>query len=152
MTKRYVVFGLAVLVAIFGASGVSSRILAAAPLDLLPRTLAEARDLRPSAPGAADRPVVALVLGGGGGLRGFAHLGVLRVLDEAGIEPDIVVGTSAGAVVGAAYASGMSVREIEAADHRIELSSLVDWTLAPGGIVRGDKCSWHHSACGLRER
>ena len=45
---------------------------------------------------------------GGGGLRGFAHMGVLRALEEASIKPDIVVGTSAGAVVGAAYASGMT--------------------------------------------
>jgi NTE family protein len=43
---------------------------------------------------------VALVLGGGG-LRGYAHIGVLRALEEAGIRPDIVVGTSAGALVGA---------------------------------------------------
>src|SRR5690606_29103218 len=50
---------------------------------------------------------VALVLGGGG-IRGFAHIGVLQALEEAGIRPDIIVGTSAGAVVGVAFASGMS--------------------------------------------
>ena len=76
-------------------------------LNLTPRLLAEVQ--RPAPVAAADtlRPTVALVLGGGG-LRGFAHMGVLRALEEAGIKPDIVVGTSAGAVVGAAYASGMT--------------------------------------------
>ena len=75
--------------------------------DLTPRLLAEVQRPAPIAAADARRPTVALVLGGGG-LRGFAHLGVLRALEEAGIKPDIVVGTSAGAVVGAAYASGMT--------------------------------------------
>ncbi len=54
----------------------------------------------------ADRPLIAFVLGGGGA-RGFAHIGVLKVLDDAGIRADLVVGTSAGSVVGALYAAGM---------------------------------------------
>jgi len=45
----------------------------------------------------ADRPLIAFVLGGGGA-RGFAHIGVLKVLDDAGIRADLVVGTSAGSV------------------------------------------------------
>ena len=61
----------------------------------------------------AARPNVALVLGGGGP-RGFAHVGVIKVLEEAGIRPDIVVGTSVGALVGALYASGIEARRLEA--------------------------------------
>jgi len=53
-----------------------------------------------------------LVLGGGGA-RGFAHVGVLKVLAREKIKPDIIVGTSAGSVVGGALASGMTVSEIE---------------------------------------
>ena len=57
-------------------------------------------------------PRTALVLSGGGA-KGIAHIGVLRVLDSLGIRPDLVVGTSMGAVVGALYASGYSGRELD---------------------------------------
>lgn len=59
----------------------------------------------------------------GGAARGFAHLGVLRVLEREGLRPDLVVGTSAGAIVGAMWASGMQVSEIERA------AELLDWTV-----------------------
>lgn len=58
------------------------------------------------------RPRVALVLGGGGP-RGFAHIGVLKVLEAAGIQPDLVVGASVGALIGAIYANGATAAEIE---------------------------------------
>ncbi|EON91158.1 serine protease [Marinobacter lipolyticus SM19] len=61
---------------------------------------------------AGDRPKVGLVLSGGGA-KGMAHVGVLRVLEEMRIPVDLVVGTSAGSAVGALYASGMPVEEIE---------------------------------------
>lgn len=51
---------------------------------------------------------------GGGGVRGFSHIGVLNVLEEEGIAIDLIVGTSAGALIGGAYASGQSPREIQA--------------------------------------
>jgi NTE family protein len=50
---------------------------------------------------------------GGGGVRGFSHIGVLNVLKEEGIDIDLIVGTSAGALIGGAYASGQSPREIQ---------------------------------------
>jgi NTE family protein len=50
---------------------------------------------------------------GGGGVRGFSHIGVLNVLEEEGINIDLIVGTSAGALIGGAYASGQSPREIQ---------------------------------------
>ncbi|HAT31785.1 MAG TPA: patatin domain-containing protein [Janthinobacterium sp.] len=61
---------------------------------------------------AAARPRVALVLSGGGA-RGFAHIGVLRVLQEMHVPVDIVVGTSMGGVIGGAYAAGASVADLE---------------------------------------
>ena len=61
---------------------------------------------------AAAPPRTALVLSGGGA-KGIAHIGVLRALDRLGIRPDLVVGTSMGAVVGALYASGYSGRELD---------------------------------------
>lgn len=107
------------------------------PFDLEPVELADLQATMPLHPSAEGRPAIALVLGGGG-LRGFAHIGVLRALEEAGIRPDIVVGTSVGAVVGAAYASGMSSAQIETAARGVRLSSLVDWTFSSQGFMRGD--------------
>ena len=59
-----------------------------------------------------NRPKTALVLGSGGP-RGFAHIGVLKVLEAAGIEPALVVGSSAGAIAGALYAAKIPAQEIE---------------------------------------
>ena len=61
---------------------------------------------------AAERPKIALVLSGGGA-RGIAHVGVLKVLEEARVPVDCVVGTSMGAIVGGAAATGMSPAEME---------------------------------------
>lgn len=60
---------------------------------------------------AALPPKLALVLGGGG-LKGFAHIGVLRAFEERGIEPTVVAGTSIGALIAAAYVGGMPIREM----------------------------------------
>src|SRR5512132_4584990 len=65
----------------------------------------------------------ALVLSGGGA-KGLAHIGVLRTLDSLGIRPDLVVGTSMGAVVGALYASGYSGRELDSLARAIPLAEL----------------------------
>jgi NTE family protein len=65
----------------------------------------------PPGPGVAA-PGIALVLGSGG-RRGFAHIGVLKALTENGIRPDLIIGSSVGAVVGSLYAGGMSATEIE---------------------------------------
>ena len=116
---------------------------------LMPRQLAEIRITAASASSInTDRPTVALALGGGG-LRGFAHVGALRALEEAGIKPDIVVGTSAGSVVGAAYASGMDLEQIKSAAMNVKVSSLMDFTLSSSGIMRGNKlASWVNTMTG----
>ena len=66
--------------------------------------------LSPARP-RSKAPRISLVLGGGG-LKGFAHIGVFRALAEMGIEPTVVAGTSIGALIGAAYARGMPVSEM----------------------------------------
>lgn len=66
----------------------------------------------PAPPLLDPAPRIALVLGSGGP-RGYAHIGVLRVLEEAGIEPDLVVGSSVGALIGAFWASGLRAAQIE---------------------------------------
>jgi NTE family protein len=65
----------------------------------------------------------ALVLSGGGA-KGIAHIGVLRTLDSLGIRPDLIVGTSMGAVVGALYASGYGGRELDSLARVLPLSQL----------------------------
>ena len=58
------------------------------------------------------KPMLGIALGGGGA-RGFAHIGVLKILEGEGIEPQLMAGTSMGAVIAALYANGISAREIE---------------------------------------
>jgi NTE family protein len=85
----------------------------------------------------AAHPVVALVLGAGGS-RGFAHVGVIKALEAAGIRPDIVVGSSSGAVVAALYAGGIDARTLEAKALAVEDSDLIDFTLFGPGRVEGE--------------
>lgn len=80
---------------------------------------------------------VALVLGGGAA-RGFAHVGVIKVLEANGIVPDLIVGTSAGSLVGAMYASGLNGFELQRVALSVEESTFADWTLAGRGLIRGE--------------
>lgn len=79
---------------------------------------------------------IALVLGGGAA-RGFAHIGVIKALEAQGIVPGMVVGTSAGAVVGALYASGMSGFELQKQALDIQQKIVTDWTLPNRGVLKG---------------
>ncbi len=74
--------------------------------------------------GQACRPAKTALVLAGGGAKGFAHIGVIEVLDSLGIRPDYVVGTSIGAIVGALYASGYSGREIDSLTRALPLSAL----------------------------
>lgn len=134
---------LILLVASAISAGCASTILSSsgAPPELGPM---DAPRFEPPAAGAAA-PRVALVLSGGSA-RAFAHLGVLRVLEREGLRPDLVVGASAGAIVGALYASGLPVSDIEALAASIDWPTLIDIdpvkTLLGGfglGLVRGDR-------------
>ena len=90
-------------------------------------------------PTPASRPLVGLALGGGSA-RGWAHIGVIRALADAGIEPDIVCGTSIGALVGAAYVDG-DLDRLEAWVRSLRLQTVVsflDFSLS-GGLIKGDK-------------
>jgi NTE family protein len=87
---------------------------------------------------AAPRPVIGLVLGAGGS-RGFAHVGVLKAFEAAGIEADVIVGVSSGAVVSALHAGGMSAAALESAALGIEDNDLLDFTLFGPGIIEGGR-------------
>lgn len=84
-------------------------------------------------------PRLALVLGGGAA-RGFAHVGVIQVLEEAGIKPDLVVGTSAGSLVAAIYASGKTGMQLQQIAIDMEEAMLTDWSLPffGRGMLRGE--------------
>ncbi len=84
-------------------------------------------------------PRLGLALGGGAA-RGFAHVGVIQVLEEAGIRPDLVVGTSAGSFVAALYASGQSGAQLQQVAESMEEVTFTDWTLPLGGrgLLRGE--------------
>jgi len=93
----------------------------------------------PPIPTPVPKPPLKIALAlGGGAARGFAHIGVIKALEAQGIVPDIVVGTSAGSVVGALYASGMSGFELQNLALQMEEDMLVDWTLPNRGVFKGE--------------
>ena len=104
-----------------------------------------------SAPGVPDPPPVVVApfkpppkpprLGlalGGGAARGFAHIGVIQVLEEAGIRPDLVAGTSAGSLVAALYASGKTGSEMAALALAMDEGAITDWAFPSRGLIRGE--------------
>ncbi len=82
-------------------------------------------------------PKIALALGGGAA-RGFAHVGVIKALEANGIVPDIVVGTSAGSLVGAMYAAGYGAADLLRVALQIDDSIFADWSLPDRGFIRGE--------------
>lgn len=86
---------------------------------------------------ARAAPKIALVLGGGG-TRGFAHIGVIKALEAQGIVPDLIVGTSAGAVVGSLYAYGYTGFDLQKLAIQMEEQSVVDWAWPDRGIFKGE--------------
>jgi NTE family protein len=82
-------------------------------------------------------PRIGLALGGGAA-RGFAHIGVIQVLEEAGIRPELVAGTSAGSLVAALWASGLDGAELGRLAQSMEESAIVDWAFPGRGLLRGE--------------
>jgi NTE family protein len=91
----------------------------------------------PIVPLKSDRPLIALALGSGGS-RGFAHVGVIKALEEAGIIADIVAGSSSGAVVAALYAAGHDAKSLEELAVAVDGDALLDFTLFGNGWVLGE--------------
>ena len=103
--------------------------------------------VRPTPPvaNAAKAPAVAtskvrigLALGGGAA-KGFAHIGVIKMLEANGIRVDVVSGTSAGSVVGALYASGQDAFRMQTTAFELDESRIRDVSLFSGGVVKGEK-------------
>ena len=74
---------------------------------------------------------------GGGAAKGFAHIGVIKMLEASGIHPDLVSGTSAGSVVGALYASGMDAFQLQETAFGLDETRIRDVRLFSGGLVQG---------------
>lgn len=91
----------------------------------------------PPPPVAMRPPRIGLALGGGAA-RGFAHIGVIQVLEENGIKPDLVTGTSAGSLVAALYASGKSGGELGALAAGMDEGAITDWSFPGRGLIRGE--------------
>ena len=88
------------------------------------------------------RPVIGIALGGGAA-RGWAHIGVLKTLMDAGLEPDIVAGTSIGAVAGACYVTGrlQALEDFAAALTRRRVFGFLDFNFAGSGLITGQRLS-----------
>ena len=83
-------------------------------------------------------PAIGIALGGGFA-RGIAHIGVLKVLEQEGIPIRAVAGTSVGALIGAAYCSGLSIRELEDVAHHCRFTTFARWTLSRYGFASNDR-------------
>ena len=76
---------------------------------------------------------------GGGFARGIAHIGVLKVLEEENIPVSFIAGTSVGALIGAAYCSGISVPELEEIARRVRFKHFARWTLSRYGFASNQR-------------
>lgn len=113
------------------------------------QTLQQLRKQPASAPEPAqDQPLLGIAFGGGG-VRGFMHLGVIKALEQAAIKAPLVVGSSAGAIAAALYASGLSYARIEAAVLALSERQLADPVLSRQGFVNGQAlAAWINSVVG----
>ena len=76
---------------------------------------------------------------GGGAAKGFAHIGVIKMLEANGFTPEMVAGTSAGSLVGALYASGMNAFELQANAVALDETAIRDLQWSSGGLIKGQK-------------
>lgn len=93
----------------------------------------------PRAVAPKQAPVKVGIALGGGAAKGFAHIGVIKMLEANGIVPAVVSGTSAGSVVGALYASGMDAYAMQEKAFALDESRIRDVSLFSGGVVKGQK-------------
>jgi NTE family protein len=90
-----------------------------------------------SPPKELQAPRLGLALGGGAA-RGFAHVGVLQVLEENGFHPQMIAGTSAGSLVAALYAAGNNGAALERIAKEMDESAITDWTFPSRGVIKGE--------------
>jgi NTE family protein len=108
-----------------------------APQSPPPAAPVEPPPAAPPPPPPPKPPRIGLALGGGAA-RGFAHIGVIQALEESGLRPDLVVGTSAGSLVAALYASGKRPAELIQLSDAMDESAITDWAFPGRGLIRGE--------------
>ena len=85
-----------------------------------------------------ERKKIGLALSGGG-IKGIAHVGVLRVLEDYNIPIDFISGTSIGALIGAMYAAQPNAKKLEKDVLDEDIGKLIDYTLSKYGLIKGNK-------------
>lgn len=123
------------VLALAGATALLAACSTPAPPPRAPETAPPALPPRPPRPPQPPRIGLAL---GGGAARGFAHIGVIQVLEEAAIRPQLVVGTSAGSMVAALYAAGRNGRALAQLARDMDEGALADWAFPTRGLLRGE--------------
>lgn len=124
------------LLAALALAGCSSTSLTKAPeVAPAPSPVAASPVAAPKLPPVLPKLGLAL---GGGAARGFAHIGVIQVLEEQGIKVDLVAGTSAGSLVAALYAYGMNGRELATLADGMDEGAITDWAFPTRGLIRGE--------------
>jgi NTE family protein len=129
MNRRDTWRGLLALAAAASLPGCQTAPTTPAPPLALPPVAPPPRPPRP--------PRIGLALGGGAA-RGFAHIGVIQVLEEAGIKVDLVAGTSAGSLVAALYAAGRNGTALAKQAMAMDESAITDWAFPGRGLIRGE--------------
>jgi NTE family protein len=113
-------------------------VTAPSPAPAAPPVVAPAPPPLPVVPAPVPKPPrIGLALGGGAA-RGFAHIGVLQVLEENGIKPDLIVGTSAGSLVATLYAAGDSAAQLRSLALQMDESEITDWAYPGRALLRGE--------------
>ena len=106
------------------------------------RPVAKLPPILPPAVSKVDRPLKIGLALGGGAARGFAHIGVIKVLEAQGFVPDLVVGTSAGSLVGALYAAGNNGYALNKLALEMDEAAISDWTVPlfakSSGVFKGE--------------
>ncbi len=90
-------------------------------------------------PTTPPKPKIKIALAlGGGAAKGFAHIGVIKILEQNGIKPVIITGTSAGSIIGSLYASGLTPIQLQQKAMDLKESQVVDLTLSTSGFIKGE--------------
>lgn len=93
---------------------------------------------KPTPPETRPVPAIGVALGGGFA-RGIAHVGVLKVLEEEKIPIRVIAGTSVGALIGAAYCSGVTIEELEQISRSVRFTTFARWTVSRYGFASNDR-------------
>ncbi|MBX9899798.1 MAG: patatin-like phospholipase family protein, partial [Burkholderiaceae bacterium] len=121
--------------------------LLSACVSLPPQQVSKVEEVKSSSPLKALKSIKIGLALGGGAARGFAHIGVIKVLEAQGINVDVVAGTSAGSVVGAMYAAGNNGFALQKLALEMDEATISDWSLPffakSSGVLKGEALQFY---------